>query len=649
VKGQFIMPDLMATGDDLGTQYVPSETSGVYHEDREVTVTGGPGSQMFRVYGAKFSSTSGLWTLQSGVSVAYATVQNPDGSIHYFTQSDSSGWSNSEWLGSSNNTVYNAEDYGLSTGGSASSNSTALTSLFTAMPEAAGLGGGTGWIPQYNFQVNAWYNPSTGFTGPTVPPQSIFQGLGTGGKNDQSKFHFSINDPGEGPNIFLYCSGHHTSGGTYFEKLAFQWNTPGYTNDTCLYLNTWSNTARDCTFTDCPTAVNIQGLGCLLDHCTISYGDEITTPTNVTAVVMAGISCEIAGPSEFNGESVGGTSTCITIGGGASTSNECTIRRIHIDAWSYGIDYSDINGTGTKSGTQDNVISDCVMACTITCVNLTPQSTGGAIFNQKFVNNTITKEEGSVSGAPIVFIDSNGTEAANIGPIEFINNLIFSNVVASQGGVAQNNQYGVQIGTCGAVSIIGGQISQMGGNNGTTGSANICISGDPTYVLIDSVNLSAAYEGANAGGATGSTGSGPSYYGLLITGNPARVLVNNCNFAGLAVPISVSLSGEEEFVPVTVTNCPGYNDQNTVVNTLANIATGTPYSAATQGTNHGTSYFGPSFVMFTANAGASSFQYNGGAAQTLLPNQVVCLTLASANDTIQFDGHVPSAFTWMGK
>jgi hypothetical protein len=207
----------------------------------------------------------------------------------------------------------------------------------------------------------------------------------------------------------------------------------------------------------------------------------------------------------------------------------------------------------------------------------------------------------------------------------------------------------VQIGTCGAVSIIGGQISQMGGNNGTTGSANICISGDPTYVLIDSVNLSAAYEGANAGGATGSTGSGPSYYGLLITGNPARVLVNNCNFAGLAVPISVSLSGEEEFVPVTVTNCPGYNDQNTVVNTLANIATGTPYSAATQGTNHGTSYFGPSFVMFTANAGASSFQYNGGAAQTLLPNQVVCLTLASANDTIQFDGHVPSAFTWMGK
>jgi hypothetical protein len=98
-----------------------------------------------------------------------------------------------------------------------------------------------------------------------------------------------------------------------------------------------------------------------------------------------------------------------------------------------------------------------------------------------------------------------------------------------------------------------------------------------------------------------------------------------------------------------VTNCAGYNDQNTSINTLANIATGTAYSAATQGANGGTSYWGPSFVMFTAKSTGGTFQYNGGTAQTLLASQVVCLTLASAYDTIQFNTHVPAAFTWIGK
>jgi hypothetical protein len=53
--------------------------------------------------------------------------------------------------------------------------------------------------------------------------------------------------------------------------------------------------------------------------------------------------------------------------------------------------------------------------------------------------------------------------------------------------------------------------------------------------------------------------------------------------------------------------------------------------------------------MFTANAGGGTFQYNGGAAQTLLAGQVVCLTLASPYDTIQFNTHAPAAFAWIGK
>jgi hypothetical protein len=53
--------------------------------------------------------------------------------------------------------------------------------------------------------------------------------------------------------------------------------------------------------------------------------------------------------------------------------------------------------------------------------------------------------------------------------------------------------------------------------------------------------------------------------------------------------------------------------------------------------------------MFTASSGGGTFQYNGGTAQMLVDNQVVCLTLASPYDTIQFNTNAPTAFAWVGK
>jgi len=91
-KGDFIMADLMASGTNPGTTYTisPVTDPGVYHEDRMV----------FRVYGATFES--GAWEFNpSTVSTAYATVQNPDGSIHYYSYSGATGWTTPEWEGSS--------------------------------------------------------------------------------------------------------------------------------------------------------------------------------------------------------------------------------------------------------------------------------------------------------------------------------------------------------------------------------------------------------------------------------------------------------------------------------------------------------------------------------------------------------------------
>lgn len=646
----------MASGPNPGTTYtITMGDPGVYHEDRVVvtTVSGTSTTQMFRVYGATLEADG--WHFVSPASTAYATVQNPDGSIHYFTYSGSVPWQTGDWQGSDNNTIYNAVDFGTTTGGSAVSNSAALTSLFTSMVTAAGLGGGTARIPQYNFPVEA------SIAGITVPPGPsgngdggcIIQGLGTGGSSGGSganpAFHFSISDPTTdlGPFIFLNSTGNHTSGGTFFKNLAFKWMGPLFSLDTCLSLSIWNNGVDSCTFTDCPTAMNFKGLAASARRCTIDY--NVSSLPNVTAMIVQGNQNEISGPSEMDGHSLAGTSACVLIGGGPMTCEHNTIRGVHIYGWSYGIDYSDINETGTGSGTSNNVIDGNKIDCLVTCINLVPSNAGGMIFNQIFSNNEITKNQDSMVANPIVYIDSNTVAASNIGPIFLVNNLIYSNVTSAK-GKAQPNQYGVKIGTCESVSIIGGQISQVGTKLGSDGTANVCISGSPTSVIISDVNLSSTYAGANSGADTGDSGSAASEFALLITGSPSYVQVDNCYMGGPWAGSPVSVTGTAMPGRLIITNCAGYNDQNTPINTLANISIGTAYSAAAAGTHGGTSYYGPSFVIFrAANASNGTFQYNGGAVQTLLANQTVCLTLASPYDTIQFNAHAPAAFSWIGK
>ena len=107
------MGNLIASGQNPGTEYQPAETDGVYHEDREVTVSGSPGSQMYRTYNAQFEILGSTWSIQTPGLPAYATVQNPDGSIHYLTSPAKSTWLTSEWVGNGNNAVYNGVDFGM--------------------------------------------------------------------------------------------------------------------------------------------------------------------------------------------------------------------------------------------------------------------------------------------------------------------------------------------------------------------------------------------------------------------------------------------------------------------------------------------------------------------------------------------------------
>ena len=134
--------DLNATGADPGSTYTVTSGSGIYREDRSIAATG----QMFRVYGAAFTSEN-TWELQAGASAAYATVQDSEGDIHYYTLDTATG----TWVGSDNNTVYNAVDYGLTT---SDTTGDINTPALQAALHAVKANGGIVFIPAGTYQLN---------------------------------------------------------------------------------------------------------------------------------------------------------------------------------------------------------------------------------------------------------------------------------------------------------------------------------------------------------------------------------------------------------------------------------------------------------------------------------------------------------------
>lgn len=663
------MANLVASGTYPFVQFQPSETSGVWHTDQEFTDSGG-NSYLFRMYNAAWDSAGPNWKTLGGGDNAYATVQNPDGSIHYYWNGGVSTWT--EWVGSDNNTVYNALDFGLSAGGSASGNSTALTSTFTAVLSAPSKGGAVS-VPEFGYQVES------SSTGIQVPYNMILQGLGTSGLGQDGAsdyFHFSINGTGStssGNAFFATAVGApHSSGGTLIQNLGFIWIGSANAADTCISLNSgWNVRATNCFFVSCPIVMNCDALVSGLDGSSIKY--QAGAPNNAVAVILQSPQCFAAGPGEYaqdavnpsEGGGAAGPTNCVAvmICGGPLNGEHCWVRDLHLSEFSYGVCFNTVNAWGgtdfctaalndsmpLSSGSSDAVVTNVECQAFVTAIYIQPKSDTDPIYGVKVSDSFLIKCQNSTDGHAIAYVDTNGGANQNVSDVEFVNCTIFSNVTTSGSntGVPQNNQYGLQINAGDNLRVIGGRISNMGTKSTpqSDGTANIAITGAVGLVTIDAVNLSAA--------AAIATQQRPSQWGLLVTGDiTGPINVSNCNFGtsgwGTSGPVSVTGTVSASN-PLYITNCPGYNDQNTTINTLTHISTGTAYHAANQGANGGTSYFGPSFVMFTANNLGGTFQYNGGAAQSLVPNQVVCLTLASPYDTIEFNTHVPTTFAWIGK
>ncbi|MGA7284910.1 MAG: hypothetical protein WBW87_10255, partial [Candidatus Cybelea sp.] len=78
--------------------------------------------------------------------------RNPDSftSIHYVTQSNPSGWTTSEWVGSGNNAVYNGVDFGMDP-----NNDDNGAALKLALDAAIAGGGGKVFIPSGIFRFKS--------------------------------------------------------------------------------------------------------------------------------------------------------------------------------------------------------------------------------------------------------------------------------------------------------------------------------------------------------------------------------------------------------------------------------------------------------------------------------------------------------------
>jgi hypothetical protein len=499
----------------------------------------------------------------------------------------------------------------------------ALAAMFGAMSSASPIGG-RAFIPQQNFAVNA---SSSGFA---VPNQCDIDGSGGGGvlgsAMGSSFFHFVITPMGAPSNsLFFYCAdppmGGHTSGGMYFRSLAFQWGETSQEGDTCISAQVWNVKAINCTFTNCPIAFNANSLSCTLEQCTIDYNVLASQgPNNTKAVILASTQDGVIGPGQFaqTSQASGGATgcTCISI----ESAEHALVSGMQILEWTTGVDFSQ------KDGAIFAHITNCEIECWQTAVNIQlPASASNTVAGIKVTSCTLTKASDSTDGVyPIVRIDSNGNSQSLLNDIALIDCTVY-NMAQPPPTTAQ---HGLVIAGGSNIRILGGTYS----NNAPYGGAGIAITGACEDVQIIGVNLQPSYPGA--------PNVNSQKYALLVSGSPTgAVIVSGCDMTGYTgSPVSVTATQTK----LLITDCPGYNDQNTSIQTTAPTSF-LGASASSPGPG-GTPYFGPSLIIWSGTVTVTLHLFT----QTITSNFGIVF-LPSPYDSLYFSGGTPTHFSWIGK
>lgn len=301
------MSDLQATGTNPGAEYLPAigPPTAPYNEDRQVTLSGGPGTQMYRTFNAYFDQKSQTWKPVTSAP-AYSTVQNPDGSIHYYTLNSSGTWS-----GSGNNAVFNAVDYGLVQGAGQSpatraANVAAIQSAINAaiakIPDVKANGGGTIVIPAGVYELGGVLGSPE--MAATIQIENVTGGLVIRGESAGTTLvQYGTPPSGTGlstaADIFdISNAGNPGQFGVRFRDLTLQYAPPSLltvpaTGACAINCKSGSAyiTAEDCGFYNCPQAFaaapgTTGGLHCGLIDCTV-FQDNLgySNSTQIVTVV----------------------------------------------------------------------------------------------------------------------------------------------------------------------------------------------------------------------------------------------------------------------------------------------------------------------------------------------------------------------------
>jgi hypothetical protein len=503
-----------------------------------------------------------------------------------------------------------------------------LTNMLSAMnPSSQGYIGGVAFIQQRTNNVTTI--PSVGYS---VPDQCNIFASGTGGSNDNahSDYHFIIGVVAAGLTFLSCASSAYTTGGVYFQGIAFQWSALSgstYNDAICISATVNNCTAIRCTFTDCPTAFYAQAPACTLKECTIFYHKGM--PPNAVAVTIASSQCAVIGPGELEQDSPGAKNgpascTCISIQDGA---DHALVTDTHISDWSYGIDFS------KGGGSTNTQIRNCESQSYITAINIV-NSDGVAISGVKVTSCMLSRSNDSYMSemaTPVVRIDpgSHGNDA--ISDVTLLDCTVYMMGNANYSYMA--GQHGLEIMGGTNIKVLGGTYS----NNNPASGAGIAITGTCGDVQIIGANLQPSY----ANGTSGSTTQCQAY-GLLVTSNPApnmTILVRDCDMRGYdpMLPCGTSPVYTSDVTRgLYVYDCLGYNDQNAPL-------TATSLTSPSMAATCSTPYFGPSIITFT-NSSPVTLNVDG---------YVVTLSfgvvfLASPYDSFFFNT-APHGFTWFGK
>lgn len=489
----------------------------------------------------------------------------------------------------------------------------ALGGMFAAMNPGPYATGGRAFIPQQSFAVNA---TSSGLT---VPDQCVIDGSGAGGilvsEGGSSFYHFVVTPVGPGASTFLTSttSDFYTFGGIYFQSLAFQWGTSSNAKDTCIYAGVLNVRAINCTFTDCPRAFNAQSLSGTLEQCTINY--TVSAPNSTKAVVLGGPQCGVIGPGQFSQTSPGSGGatgcTCISI----EEAEHPVVSGIQIVDWTIGIDLSQMQNTRFAQ------ITDCEIECWQTAVNIQiPATASKTTAGIEVAGCALAKASDSDDGNPIVVISANGLSNTLLNDIGLIDCTVF-NMAAD----APLSQHGLEIASGSNIRIIGGTYS----NNSSNGGAGIAITGSPSGVKIIGANLQPSY--------AASPNVRNQQYGLLISGSPTYVRVASCDMTGYTLTGQRAVDVTGTPIDLLIQGCPGYNDQNTLLN--GSVAPTSNINAATCTTP----YFGPSVIVYSGSVPVVLHVFG----ETITSSFGVVF-LPSPYDSFYFSA-APTTFSWVGK